>query len=364
MEISSAKIKVMIRIYFCLYCILSFVIVSCNSSNRKELLFNSPQFNDTINIRGRVLNDTFIMGAAYDIDFYHDYLIIQAFRGSEEGKLHFFNCSDGDYLKSIVTKGRGPGEAMSVVDFDVNRDSGDVVFFDSMGQKLFHFNIDSVVLNDNYKDYIFSEIYPIYMYATYWGKEGYIAKEGFKLPTGEYTRFSIIHDDTVVYRYGVYPEFFVPGVPQGVNIIYRSYSHIGISPDKTKLVCALGLGAVLEIFDIKENKIILNTIKGFHKPIFDVDRNQLIKPVSGETIYGFSDLYLTSKYIYTQYSSDSDSKIVSDIAVFNWHGECIRLYHTDYDLIRICVDENKGKVYSICKNQNHENILVEFDLNE
>lgn len=346
---------------FYIWGILYFLTSGCNS-DQKELSFYPPQFRDTIDIKGHVLNDSFIMGAAFDIDVYQNYLILQAFKGTGEGKLHFFDLSNGHYIKSILPKGRGPGEALCVIDFDVDQDSGEVLFYDTMLHKMYRFNVDSIILNENCKDYILSKIYSTYMLAIYQGKEGYIAKGGLKLKTGESPRFSMIENDSVIFRYCSYPEVYVPGVRDGITISYRKYAYIDVSPDKTKLVCVSGLGAILEIFDIQENKIVLDTIRGFYKPIFEVDKHESIIDIPKQTIYGFIDLYLTNQYIYAIFNTGYDDNNRKNFAVFNWNGDCIRLYRTDYDLNRICVDEGRNRLYAVGRDENLETLLVEFDL--
>lgn len=340
--------------------ILLFFISSCYTP-AKKLSFHKPQFKDTVEIKGQILNNSFIMGYGDDIDFYDDVLIVNAYKGAEEEAIHFFNTNNGLHIKSILPKGRGPGEAVSARDLDVNHETGEVLFFDFMGYKLCHFNIDSVLKHDHHKDYVVCSPYPIYMYTVHQGKTGYIATGGLTLPTKEIPRFSIINNDSVTFSYCTFPEVSIPGIPNGIAISYN-HCHTDVSPDKSKIVCASGYGAILEIFDIHKDKISLKTIKGFYRPIFDTDKNENIIYIPHKTFSAFKDLYVTDKYIYTVFNNIPESRDQKNIAVFDWEGNCIRLYQCDYNLHKICIDSKSNKVYAIGRNENDETLLVEFDL--
>ena len=350
----------MFKVYHIFSGILLLLIGSCNT-RQEELSFYEPQFKDTVEIKGQILNNSFIMGYGDDIDFYNDILIVNAYKGTEEEAIHFFNTNNGLHIKSILPKGRGPGEALVTRDLDINHETGEVLFYDFMGHKLCHFNIDSVLKHDNHKDYVECNPYPIYMYTIHQGKNCYIATGGNILPTKERTRFSIINNDTVTYNYSSFPKVSIPGVPNGIAISYN-YCHADVSPDKSKIVCTSGYGGILEIFNIHQDKITLKTIKGFYKPIFDTDKNEIIIYIPNKTFSAFKDLYVTDKYIYTIFDIIPESRNQKNIAVFDWEGNSIRLYQCDYNLHKICIDSNNNKVYAIGRNEDEETMLVEFYL--
>ena len=56
----------MYKNYLHVYCVLSLFLAAC-SSPEQELTFSPPQFQDTIHLTGRVVNDSFMMGTGYDI---------------------------------------------------------------------------------------------------------------------------------------------------------------------------------------------------------------------------------------------------------------------------------------------------------
>lgn len=150
------------KLFFYLPIISLFVFSGCRQQNN-ELTFIPPEFQQTRHLTGKVLIDTFVMGLCYDIDCYKDYLLVSAYRSDSE-LLNFFDKNNGRYVKSILPKGRGTGEALSLKDFNLDQATGKVVFYDLIGNRLTHFMIDSVTTHENAAKYIHSRNYPIYMY--------------------------------------------------------------------------------------------------------------------------------------------------------------------------------------------------------
>lgn len=355
--------KIFIIHIFSLICI---VFTSCNSE-KKDLPFAPPRFQDTIKLQGRVVTDSYVMGLGYDIDCYNNTLIVSAFIGEEEERIHLFNTSDGSHIKSILPKGRGPAETFVATEFDVDKENGNVIFYDFMTHRLLSFNIDSIVKYPDHTKYIQSRFQPVYMYAVYQGNEGYIAKGGKTLADGKNPRFSIIRQDSAIFKYCTYPDVSVPEVEGGVELGYIAYCNVDISPDKNKLVCTSTYGSILEIFDIEKDSIVLQTIRGFQRPYFTLDKYLQVRSIPHKTIHGFIDQCLTNDYIYTLYNDIPDDNTSLNInfrhiAVFDWQGNEVCLYQSDYDLKKICVDEETNKLYAIAKNDQHETILVEFQL--
>lgn len=326
----------------------------------KELAFNPPVFQQTKHLTGKVLVDTFVMGLCYDIDYYKDYLLLSAYRSDSE-LLNFFDKNSGRYVKSILPKGRGTGEALSLKDFDLDHTTGKVVFYDLVGNRLTDFMIDSVTTHENAGKYIHSRNYPIYMYRVLQGNNGYIAEGGLK-EGGKRLRLSIIENDSTIYKYYKFPHVRIPGTDiRGIESAYAYGSRITISPNKKQIAYTTGYGAILEIFDLTPGEIKLNTIKGFYRPVYSLYKNS-IQSIPGETVWGFIDLYATDKYIYTIFSGSKNPKETRNIVVFDWKGNCLDLYTTDYRLDKLCVDEANRKIYANGLDTNLETVVVMFEI--
>lgn len=340
--------------------IISLLLWTGCRQEEKELAFNPPVFQQTKHLTGKVLVDTFVIGLCYDINYYKDYLLLSAYRSDDE-QLNIFDKNSGRYVKSILPKGRGTGEALSLKDFDLDHTSGKVVFYDLIGNRLTNFIIDSVTTHENTGEYIHSRDYPIYMYRVLQGNNGYIAEGGLK-ENDKRVRLSIIENDSATYKYYTFPNVRIPGTDlKGIEPAYIYGSRIAISPDKKRLAYSTNYGAILEIFDLTPKRITLNTMKGFYRPVYSIDKNS-IQSIPGKTIWGFIDLYATDKYIYTIFSGSKNPKETRNIAVFDWKGNCLDLYTTDYRLEKLCVDEANRKIYANGLDRNLETVVVEFKI--
>lgn len=346
-------------------CLFHIIIVSLLSlsgcrQTEKELIFTPPVFQQTKHLTGKVLIDTFMMGLCYDMDYYKNYLLVSAYRGDRE-LLNIFDKNNGQHLKSIFPQGRGAGEALSLRNFNLDHSTGKVMFYDIVGNRLTNFITDSVVTHDHSGNYIHSRNYPIYMYKILQGNHSYIAEGGLK-EGNKSLRLSIIQNDLVIYKYDTFPNVKIPGTnAQGIQPAYTYGSRITISSDKKRLAYSTNFGAILEIFDLTPQKITLNTIKGFYRPVYTLDKNTP-RSIPGETVWGFIDLYATDKHIYTIFSGSKNPKDTKNIAVFDWKGNCLDLYTTDYRLEKICVDETNRKIYANGLDPNLETVIVTFEI--
>ena len=347
------------KLFFYIPILCLFILPGCRQQD-KELTFIPPEFRQTRHLEGKVLVDTFVMGLCYDIDFYKDYLLVSAYRSDRE-LLNFFDKNSGLYIKSILPKGRGAGEALSLKDFDLDQATGKAVFYDLIGNKLTNFIVDSVISHEKAGAYIHSRNYPIYMYRVLQGNNSYIAEGGYK-EDDKRLRLSIVENDSAIYKYYTFPNVKIPGTDaQGIEPAYTYGSRIAISPDKKRLAYSTNYGAILEIFDLTPEQIKLNTIKGFYRPVYSLEKNS-IQSIPGETVWGFIDLYATDKYIYTIFSGSKNPKDTKNIAVFDWQGNCLDLYTTDYRLEKICVDEANRKIYANGLDSNLETVIVMFEI--
>ena len=331
--------------------------ISC--SNKSNLSFTPPAFPESVSLKGKVLVDSFMIGACYDIAYYNKTLLVIGYTGEKEENIHLFSRENGTHIKSILPKGRGAGEAIAVPHIDIDHRTGMAFFYDYMAYRLHYFQVDSIIGHTNTTDYLFSSAYP-YMARILKGQEGYIGIEGCRKADGKIPRLFLIEQDSIIDEYYRYPAVDIP-VKNGIKASYI-YAHYAMGSNKNKIVCASTYGAILEIFNITSNHIELDTIVGFVPPVYTTDKNGFLNILPGETTWGFLDLYATDKYIYTIYCGGKDIQNKNKIAVFDWKGQGVRLYSTDYQLECICVDEKSDKIYATTVNSKGEKIIVEFKL--
>lgn len=347
--------------------LLGVLLFSQCTSEEKELQFYPPVFQDTIYPEVKVLNDTFMMNDALDLDYYKDYLIVNSNRNKQF--IHLFNRTTGEHIKSMLSQGRGHGEVMLIIDMDIDPETGEVSCYDVATRKMNYFNIDTVAVHDNASDYIWGENLSFYVHRLLSGKHGMLGLGGSKDANGN-PRFSLLKDGLPITQYYTFPAVKMPKIDKpsrsGIETAYGgSLSVVCLSPSGDKMVCLPMCGAILEIFNISPDTIQLNTIKGFHRPEFDLNEWGSMISIEGKTVRGFLDAYATEDYIYTIFLRDLKIGETENnqIAVFDWKGNCERLYQVvGYNLRKICVDQSQNRLYAAALNADGESSLIYFDL--
>ncbi len=143
------------------------------------------------------------------------------------------------------------------------------------------------------------------------------------------------------------------------RMFFLSQSIWDISPDGQKMVQATTLGSILQIFDLKTAAIKSSAIRYFHKPIFAEQKGQI--EMLPETIFGFSCIQATDRYIYATLHGVANPTVFPDsIYVFDWNGNLIKKLSTDQQICCFCVDEQNCKIYAMVMNEAGEQILGYF----
>ena len=352
----------MYRIRF-LFIFSGIILGMSNCSPKQEISFEPLIFPNTTHLEGQILDSSFIMGKSYDIDYYNQYILISAHTGEKEPLIHLFDKNEKKFFTSLLPKGRAPGERLTWGGIQVDHATGEALFFDSEAQRSTTFQIDSVHYSKKkWQEQITVYHFPVYAYHITPLKNGYIIQGGGEVsPQGKRPRLSLFRNDSLIDIL-----YNTPNVRFAEN--YLSIDQIStdflysISPDKQRLVCQMTYGMILEFISIKKDRIIADTVRGFIKPIFELDRHKCVNPTEGKTIYGLRDLYATNQYIYAIYIGNTVYKNSNRIAVFDWKGNPLHLFTTDYKLERLCVDETNRKIYATGITPQYENVLLEFPL--
>lgn len=342
------------------FLIIGLLLFACQACNNKSSLsFTEPSFVHSRNLKGKVLVDSFVMGMCTDLDYHNGILFVVGYTGAEEEKLHLFSAENGQYIKSLYPSGRGPGEAVSMLGVDVDFQTGKVCFYDAITGRLHSFQLDSVIRHSNLTNDLFSCPYP-YMVQILNKSGSYIGVGGLRKSDGQTPRVVLFNNDSIVNEYYDYPAVQMP-MRDGIKIGYQ-FAHYEMSPKGDKMVCASIYGAILEFFSLERNRIELDRVVGFIKPVYTTDKNGFFKLLPEQTVFGFLDLCVTDNYIYTIYCGDTNTELNNQVAVFDWKGRGVCLYKTDYHLECICVNDEEDKMYATAIDDDGEKIIVEFKL--
>lgn len=130
--------------------------------------------------------------------------------------------------------------------------------------------------------------------------------------------------------------------------VFSSNTSTFIKPDKSRLVNATKIGAILEIFDFDGDMNMSSMCNMFiYKPIYGIAQGA--KPlfvVSNEdTLLGFENICVTDNYIYALLYDNDVRMRPKSVSVFSWDCKPIKKIYLDKPVTKMCVDEDNGKIY-------------------
>lgn len=134
-----------------------------------------------------------------------------------------------------------------------------------------------------------------------------------------------------------------------------------MSPDGSKFAEGTRVGGILETFKI-DNKIEPQILKGYYKPYFLRDKNEII--YTPKTQFGFYYLTSSNNYLYALSfnGGNCEEYPLCEMQVFDWEGNPIKKYKTNKPLLNVCIDEERGKVYALSQTPMKELYLITFNL--
>lgn len=334
---------------------------SCQKDIYSEISFHIPEFKDSVNVKDHILNDTLMTKGTWGIATYKDYIIVRT--NIDDFMLHFFSKKNGEKIKSFGEPGRGPNQILSLGEFNINEKQG-ILTAPALGEnKILIFHLDSVLKeNENILTKLSLKDFKGNFQSAFKCKDHFLINSGKCEVFPESTRFKLFNSNgKIVDTYDNYPinsnsDSLKKSEDWQDLLITRT-----ISPDGTKYAEATQIGGIIEIFNVG-NKIVSKIIKGYYKPHYYWENN--IKKFTPKTQFGFYYLNSSDQHIYALSFNGSNNKSLptTQIQVFDWEGNPIKKFKTNYSLLNICPDEKAKKIYAIAMTPMREPILVEFDM--
>lgn len=330
--------------------VLSLLIYSCTEKGIRYTGIHVPLKKE---IKGNPINTTFIFSHPKEITIIDSLLIIRD-SYKQDCSFHIFNKTSGKHLKSFGNQGRGPGEVLYPSSLHYNPNNRTLATIEINLKKIVEYNIANIL----------SETQPFFSETklNFTAKEIIPYKDLFII-SGFYERFTI--KDTngqILHQYTDYPKL-VPIEDENL-VIFNYLTQHAVQSGGDKLVSITCIGGVLEIFNLKNNKITSKITKYINEPIYKVlpdGKPKWITPTQ-ETVFGCSNIYATEKYIYCIYEGElsKDPKIApKKILVFDWEGNLILQYIIKEGIPNtIAVDENY--LYSIITTSSGEYELYKY----
>lgn len=324
------------------------ITISCKQDIYSGLTYEALNFKDSATIKATVINDTIYTHGSSKIFSYKDYLVL--FTPMDEYMFQLFNKETGQWIKNFGEVGRGPDQVLKLFDISINEDEGILTSFIQGSREICVFYLDSVIHDKKH----FLDKISLKKYEKMTFTHAYKYKNGFLLESGkckaypESTRFSIFSEKgELTATYDQYPFNSRPASDSVNNSFDWKYLRpkTTFCPDGSKLAEASEIGVVLQILHIGKS-IESRVIKGFYKPHFAMKNHNV--EFTSKTRLWTSSVSSSNHHIYVlphRSNTFYDQTYGRDIHVFDWEGNAVRKYKTDQNIVNVCADEEKGKLY-------------------
>lgn len=307
-----------------------------------------------------VLNDSSLWSFPLQMEVIDTFLIVL-----DEYDGHFFSVfsTNGKPLMNFGNKGQGPGELLWANKFHLSVERKLMYVYDDMSKKIVAYNLDSVFFKRN----TFEEYYIDRKKIPY-----------SKVPTIIYDMLPLNESEFLVkgnhsdLRYGIYNI-----KNKGIVSIYNSYlddslsfvsqeeawsllssnTFTKFSPNKDKMVNATYIGGIMEIFSMGryKKKLRLNRCSFIYEPIYRVVEGTMPPYVvnNERTQFGFEDVCVTDKLIYTLLHSEGDPHEPDFIMVFDWDGNAVKRIEVGKRIAKFSIDDAEKRMYLLVLNEDN-----------
>lgn len=342
-------------------CVLLLSTASCNV--REKTGYALPKFavqeESCFEILGEEL---FGINATTDLIPYKEWLIVVAYNAVNKECLHVFD-KEGKAVKSAVKIGRGPGELLFPVNTSFDRDKGILTFFDNIGKKTLEIDIREWVESGQIEEAILNEYrelgYPTLSRLTPKGRMDFNGV----LPLGKdnHQRFIYVDystNDTLTFN--SYPAS-LSNDPWALFYLYDANTMMEMSPNGNKMVVCSNWCGILETFSI-ESEIEPISISYFIEPKYQGDKNGGGMELTDETVFAFSDIYVTDSLLFCGYDGESTQEAdrgtwFTKVAVFDWEGNPLKVIKTDKRIEQIAIDDD-GRIFALISTRSGEVYLA------
>lgn len=280
--------------------------------------------------------------------------------------LHDPFCTDNYLLKTYnlegklehksITLGRGPKDLLTPSCFQIHNNKFNC--YDPNLKKFYEYNLDSILLKSNISWNGSKQMDTLVNYLNLI-KLGSDKLVGINLKNRKFlTLLSSEGNMTDYYSYPLYTSNLLVE-----NLKFANQYHL--QSFENKLLCISRNFPDIHLFTYDSNK----------KRLHEKWKTQLVKPEykirdgkliwDKENIEGFSASYMTQKYIYVAYkgypiNTPRAEKRAHKLIVFDYEGNIIKYYKTDYPIFSFCVDDKDQFIYAVTETPEYR--FVRFNL--
>lgn len=329
---------------------LVIIIFAISCTKHKEVTPTSI-FSDSTQIEGKVVNvNLYSINKPVRAIMMDSLLIIKDLEANEYN-FHIINVNKEKLIKSFGKAGRGPKEIEIPLGFNINPGKArDINTYARTKQKLFCFNVDSVLDNDNYEPQLIKKFPGNYLTPVLLQNNHFIATGPFE--KGRY-RISDKSLENHQFKYDYPDDLDKSDVSRPTkSMVYQG--NFVLQPNGNYFAFAAGSCGVIEVFKTESKTIQKIKNHHFYNPIYTVESEKDMRaPLNAKkNRNGFADLCATKKYLYVLFSGRTFMEYREkyaygkDVLVFDWKGSPVKHYKLDKAVRCISVTDNNKTLYA------------------
>ena len=321
-----------------------------------EAEYAMPEFKEETSAEFTILSEElFGINGIADLFVIGDYVVVGAYNVENNSVLHVFD-KNGTGLCHAVQRGRGPREVLSLLNLWSDREKGTVGIVDLQQNKEVSVEIGKLIADGPVS------ITDKRMQLPSWFRESIpVPSTGRKVifriispqkDTGAFNRITV--EDAAGNVVGYSRSYPIPDRDK-CFIIYNE-AMTSVSPDGEKMAVGTLWGGILEIYSLRDG-LELQRTGYFIEPDFIAHSGY--GEMTENTRFGFIDIDVTDDLIYTvidgetyplrsqgDFSKD-EKQHGNNISIFDWNGQPVRKIMTDYEIKKLCVDEESQVAYTV-----------------
>ena len=262
--------------------------------------------------------------------------------------------------KDFVRKGRGPGEALSLM--NMAETAGGLVGLDGNNKRI----ADVEIIGDSVR-YDFIDLPEDDIYTSLIKGDDFVVLTGM-MEKGRYLYYDLESKESTIYcSYPVGKEY--RNSPDFVKNRIMISSVMAMKPDQSRFVCIHYNSGVVDICRIENGGIVRHKLLDFYYPKVRIRNNNDDYPtvaITRDHPNGFFSVQTDDQYIYALYSGKTYEDHGTQfgycdyLLVFDWDGNPVKAYHLEMPLTTIYWNRSEQILYGLSIDE--EEHLVRFTL--
>lgn len=271
---------------------------------------------------------------------------------SDHSWVHLVDKRSGKSLGSFIGSGNGPGEISDASGMDICSD-GVISLFDANRRLVNQYDAGLGYLNSISAGSLFSGMLNCHPLS-----DTIFLVRHARLDDGDAARVFSIADlslsrelDSYVY------DASQNGIEQESLIVESSQT---IAPDGKHFASGTLAGGILELFEIKGNKIIPVAANNYCIPRIEKENGH----VKGEDfpVIGFTSMTSTDDRLIASYCGSRDEKEATKIGIWDWHGNPLKKIETDAMILNVAYDAAVDSLYAVIVKDDSDFLLARMKM--